>query len=941
MIMKHHYVHYMLLTLLISMFGFGKASAQRAYALYNESTHTLTFKYDAYWQQENIWELNTGSNDPGWYTDGTYAKVETVVFDTSFAQVRPTSTYRWFYYMENLSEIEGLERLNTSEVTNMEWMFAHCSSDVLYNLPFDTKNVTTMRGMFAYCDMTNFSLYFNTSNVTDMSRMFFDCTKLEVLDLSSLNTSKVTDMKSMFRNCGALKTIYVGAGWDRSRVSLDDSEDMFLGCSSIVGGAGTTYNPLGPDKAYAQVDQGGANPGYLTLNDQYAVYSSGDSMLMFYCDSNMGNRTGTVYYLNRIGGREAWRLNGTNKLVKRVAFDESFANVRPTKIGSWFWQMENLEYIVGMEESLNTSEVTDLSNMFSGCSSLKNVDLSGFDTRNVTNMNYMFAGCRALTTIYVGDGWNTSKVSYNDNMFAGCKSLVGSQGTAFDESHVDLAYACPDGSTDAPGYLTLGAPYVVYDSERCLTFYCDTQRSTRTGTTYSLNVAEDYPGWHGKYPKKVVFDPSFAVARPTTTAFWFSNQPELDTIQGMDEYLNTCEVTDMNAMFSYATSLTTLDLKSFNTEKVTCMDYMFQHCSALQALNLSSFNTHRVESIERMFAECRSLKVIYVGDGWNVDNAKESSSLFWNCTELVGGKGTTYDEAQRGKAYAHVDGGPDNPGYLTTMVPYVVYNDGTLSFYQDMYITVRPGTAYLLPSGFTPEWYDDGNYKNVSSVVFDPSFADARPTSTRFWFVEMAKLESITGMKEYLNTSEVDNMHGMFFGCSALKSVQVNKFDTQKVTMMNSMFNGCSSLTTLDLSSFNTENVTDMAYMFQNCSNLKTIYVGLDWNAQDVRTTVKMFDGCTSLVGGQGTTYDPEYTDGARAVVDGGIYRGYLTLKEVLPGDVNDDGQVGIGDIVAITNVMAGTETDTDIIARADVNGDDEVGIGDIVAVTNIMAGTE
>ena len=58
-----------------------------------------------------------------------------------------------------------------------------------------------------------------------------------------------------------------------------------------------------------------------------------------------------------------------------------------------------------------------------------------------------------------------------------------------------------------------------------------------------------------------------------------------------------------------------------------------------------------------------------------------------------------------------------------------------------------------------------------------------------------------------------------------------------------------------------------------------------------------------------------------------------------LTGDVNQDGQVGIGDIVAITNVMAGITTDEVTKQRADVNGDGQVGIGDIVAITNIMAG--
>ena len=55
-------------------------------------------------------------------------------------------------------------------------------------------------------------------------------------------------------------------------------------------------------------------------------------------------------------------------------------------------------------------------------------------------------------------------------------------------------------------------------------------------------------------------------------------------------------------------------------------------------------------------------------------------------------------------------------------------------------------------------------------------------------------------------------------------------------------------------------------------------------------------------------------------------------------GDVNADGEVGIGDIITITNVMAGDGTE-EVIKRADVNGDGEVGIGDIISITNIMAG--
>ena len=150
----------MLLTLLFSMLGFSEASAQRAYALFTESTGELRFKYDSNYLTGQTYQLNTESNDPGWYTDGTYAKVEKVVFDAAFASTRPTTTYRWFYYMENLNEIVGWDNLNTSEVTNMAWMFSHCKLGILGSMRLDTKNVKSMNGMFAYCQGTGLSLNF-------------------------------------------------------------------------------------------------------------------------------------------------------------------------------------------------------------------------------------------------------------------------------------------------------------------------------------------------------------------------------------------------------------------------------------------------------------------------------------------------------------------------------------------------------------------------------------------------------------------------------------------------------------------------------------------------------------------------------------------------------------------------------------------------------------
>ena len=115
-------------------------------------------------------------------------------------------------------------------------------------------------------------------------------------------------------------------------------------------------------------------------------------------------------------------------------------------------------------------------------------------------------------------------------------------------------------------------------------------------------------------------------------------------------------------------ALKSLDLSSFNTSSVTKMGYMFYTGKALTSLDLSSFNTSKVTEMWMMFCDCYQLKTIYVGDGWSTAVVTGSGYMFSSCTSLVGGKGTTYDASHVDAAYAHVDGGPSNPGYFTKFV---------------------------------------------------------------------------------------------------------------------------------------------------------------------------------------------------------------------------------------------------------------------------------
>ena len=160
---------------------------------------------------------------------------------------------------------------------------------------------------------------------------------------------------------------------------------------------------------------------------------------------------------------------------------------------------------------------------------------------------------------------------------------------------------------------------------------------------------------------------------------------------------------------------------------------------------------------------------------------------------------------------------------------------------------------------------------------------------------------------------------------------------------MNHMLSGCIGLTSLDLSSFNTSNVTIMmSSMFYNCYNLRTIYVGSGWSTAAVTGSANMFFNCTSLVGGQGTTWNESNpTDKTYAHIDGGTSNpGYFTAKNAgLRGDVNGDGSVNIIDVTALINYLLGGSASDINMTAADCNTDGSVTIIDVTALINYLLG--
>ena len=798
------------------------ASAQEveSYAVFDEATNTLTFKHDTK-KTAGAFELNEGYNAPGWYKlndEGSNANIiKKVVFDASFANARPTNCHLWFYGCKNLTTIEGIEYLNTENVTSMSLMFSGCSALTTLNLSnFDTQSVTNMTGMFSDCralttlDVSNF----NTQNVTDMRFMFFNCSAITTLDIAKFDTKNVTNMSLMFCSDPALTTIYASDKFVTTACEAD--ENMFAECTNLVGAVPYDENKVGKEMA-------NYTTGYFTdiaskVAESYAVFDEATNTLTFKHDTN---KPAGAFALNEIENAPGWYKpnndrNNTN-IIKKVVFDASFANARPTSCYKWFYYCTELTTIEGIEY-LNTENVTNMDGMFQNCKSLTTLDLSRFDTKNVTNISGMFYACHALTTLDVSN-FDTKNVTDMSHMFFECSALTT----------LDISNFNTENVTNMSGMFWGCAALTTLDLS-----HFDTQNVT------------DMNGMFCNCSALTTLDVSnFDTKNVTNMSGMFSGCSALNTLDIAN--FDTQNVTDMSGMFNGCRALTTLDVSNFDTQNVTNMGYMFCSCYKLTTLDVSNFDTKNVTNMSWMFCFDPALTTIYASDKFVTTACEEDDNMFAECANLMGA--VPYDENKLGKEMANY-----TTGYFTDIASkvaesYAVFDEATntLTFKHD---TKKPYGAFALNEGDNaPGWYkpdEDGfNTNIIKKVVFDASFANARPTSCYEWFYGCTHLTTIEGI-EYLNTENVTNMSWMFSDCSALTTLDVSNFDTKNVTDMSGMFWVCAALTTLDVSHFDTQNVTNMNGMFCDCSALKTLDVS-NFDTKNVTNMSGMFCDCSAL----------------------------------------------------------------------------------------------
>lgn len=678
-------------------------------AVLEDGGKTLRFVYDgvAYGTEGRNWfDVSTAesllqSEYPPWYS----TKITKAVFDASFADYAPTGMAYWFRGLGELAEIEGIENLDASRVASTAGLFLDCVK---------LKSVDLHR--------------LNLVQVTNARAMFSGCLQLRTVYVGIDQVFAPNASTDMFKNCfrlvGENGTVCNGVSRTDATYARRDLPgepgyfSLFREAYAVWDAQTATLN-FRFDENFSEL-----NPVFRRWDDVVSAETEWINWSNWRQAELCTACTRVVFEpsMSDFKPTSCRCLFSSLSAVTEVSGLKWLDTHAVTDMSRMF---ETCNALVDVPfEGLDTSSVTNMSSMFAYCNHLERLDIGSFDTSRVEDMSYMFSGCTRLAEIDATYLFTVGTVTKSTDMFAGCTALVGGKGTAYDSANVDKSRANVDENPHRYGYFTAASlPYAVLggmSGQRVVSFrYDDKYGNNPVRLTNGFCIKESAAvRWPVERICEVAFEPSITNWHPTSCERLFWNLSQVSNITGLAYLdtslctnmtsmfsgmkamksldvtaldtsrvrnmshmfdsswaatnvvlrgLDTSSVTDMNRMFMECYALKSVDFSGVSTRSVDNMSSMFYSCSKLETLDLSDFDTSCVTNMSAMFSSCGSLATIYVSEDFVTDRVRNSSSMFYNCTKLVGGAGTAFDSDFVTATRACVDNPPDSPGYFTSV----------------------------------------------------------------------------------------------------------------------------------------------------------------------------------------------------------------------------------------------------------------------------------
>ena len=554
--------------------------------------------------------------------------------------------------------------------------FTKCPTVDLTN--WKTTEVTDMKQTFYYCDIEKLIIPdWDMTNVTNTSNFFYsNNSKLNYIDLSRSNDATIAKIATLVpaQKLATYGQILIPA--DSSQANIDAliakywkpvGPRIYITSCEIA----TELDEIKPGKT-TKFYCGNSEPWY--GNDTSVEYVSSDESIATIDKETMmvvsTGAEGTTEIIARnidtqevISEPKVLSVSETDNYPNVIKFrgtstpsNNNFIKVNGTSVKLSAMDFNNVSSVYTYDAGvpitsiqfngagnstyantctdlvkINTSNVTDMKEMFYSCSKLTSLDLSSFDTSNVTTMNAMFYGCSNLTTLDLSsfDTSNATGMNSMSSMFGNCSNLTELNISNFDMTNVTSVYNmfgdCNnlhtlrlDNCNNATINKIIKQAYLPTGTINGVTrkIYCKEENAA--GLTPPTNwefVFVDKDTENIYVPGE--FRGNLTITEVTTTVTeditdlnqMFKSCMNLTTINDMDTW-DTSNVTDMSEMFYYCYDLTDVDFSSFNTSNVTDMEYMFSCCESIKSLDLSSFDTSNVTNVDFMFFGCTSLETL-------------------------------------------------------------------------------------------------------------------------------------------------------------------------------------------------------------------------------------------------------------------------------------------------------------------------------------------
>ena len=524
--------------------------------------------------------------------------------------------------------------------------------------------------------------------------------------------------------------------------------------------------------------------------------------------------------------------------LETINFGNKFVTSKVTEMGAMFTYCSELTSL--NVTGFNTSNVTGMGHMFNNCSKLTALDVSGFDTSKAKSMAYMFNNCSGLTELDV-TGFNTSNVTDMESMFARCFNIETLDLTSFNTSKVTNMY----------GMFNMG----IEGSE-------EGGNLTKLKTIFASNnfvTSSVVPG-ENNINKKNMFNQCKQIVGGAGTVY--DSAPYATEDDHVDIQYAHIDYADHTP--GYFTNSDYRTITWYDDDETTVLDKW-----AVPRAQVNSVDP------DNDYTKATPAKYGYTFTGWSAPDTDANGNVSYTAQyisstltfEAFEGQGV-YDFSTLLGWYSA------NGGAAFDNIESIVFD--TISNFHTNY-----------PNHYALNLVDSNGITCPLSPTYNQSTVDEYGRTG--WTASILGYPMDTTGDSIIDTLFVisddvilapENCQALFAYLNNIKTITFNNINTSEVKNMDGMFGQCPNLETVDISLFDTSSVTTATQIFAEDPNLKTIYASeiFDLSKLDDTGTSDIFKNCTSLIGGAGTTFNSAYTDATYAHIDRGISNpGYFT----------------------------------------------------------------